>query len=157
VILAFRLEKKMKGGKNMKEQNAWVAVAVVVIVAIVAGYFGMMAGGSPAYAPESSDSSGGITVTGVVVYTSGTSGSEVDVGLDLNGDGKSDVSVRLSKSLASQFGYYNQKGEWVKKLVGVTIEFGECKYDDNINWYVCESKHIGSNLAVTDSTEFTGE
>ena len=36
----------------MKEQNAWVAVAVVVIVAIVAGYFGMMAGGNALLAPS---------------------------------------------------------------------------------------------------------
>jgi len=39
----------------MKEQNAWVAVAVVVIVAIVAGYFGyIMAGGNNLLSPSTS-------------------------------------------------------------------------------------------------------
>ncbi|MBS3084133.1 hypothetical protein J4423_04985 [Candidatus Pacearchaeota archaeon] len=40
----------------MKEQNAWVAVAVVVIVAIVAGYFGMINRGDTLLAPPSLES-----------------------------------------------------------------------------------------------------
>ena len=58
MVLAFRLEKKMKGGKNMKKQNAWVAVAVVVIVAIVAGYFGYISNVNRAVL--SPDDSGGV-------------------------------------------------------------------------------------------------
>ena len=71
----------MKGGKNMKEQNAWVAVAVVVIVAIVAGYFGMMTGGNALLAPSQTAvapvcygqrSGGGSTYGSGVSYYDGT-------------------------------------------------------------------------------------
>lgn len=66
----------------MKEQNAWVAVAVVVIVAIVAGYFGMMAGGSPAYSPASTTSTAcgfGTKSCGSTTPVAGVSDYEADL------------------------------------------------------------------------------
>jgi|SRR3989344_24408 len=45
----------MKEGKNMKEQNAWVAVAVVVIVTIVAGYFYMFTDRNALLEPSGSE------------------------------------------------------------------------------------------------------
>lgn len=61
----------VKGGENMKEQNAWVVAAVVVIVALVAGYVGYViaVGGLPELQPVPPQP-GTVSVSGTFVWSS---------------------------------------------------------------------------------------
>ena len=134
----------------MKKQNVWVAVAVVVIVDLVAGFVGFMMAGRPALQPVSGGT-GGITITGTY---SGTGNDIRGVNMDLDGDGKYETTVYLSEKLIEQFGKMGALG-WINRMPkGTKVRFEECSFNDY--YYSCKKKSVGQGayaVASESSTE----
>ncbi len=132
--------------KKNNNSNSWITFAVVVVVAIVAAYFGYMFAfnGSPDLQPAPSL----VTLIGTFVGPWG----EGMISIDVNGDGVGEAYVSFdSKELLNQFGYWTalgQDGAEFKYLIpkGTKVNL-EC-VSHGVEGYTCYKKTIGSNALV---------
>ncbi len=132
--------------------NGWLTFALVVVVGIIATYFGYMfaVNGSPNLQPAPSPvSPSAITLTGTFVAIFDY--SDIDnrasmISVDFDEDGVSDGLVSfLDGMMGSQFGYYDSRQDVEHVIIpkGTKLLLENCKFTSD-RVYICEKKTIGS-------------